>query len=121
MFENYLLHPKAIAEVLNVLDGSGDGSVTEAKVEEMIRVAMGCDTYFKRLPPEAAHGLTTLDAAQLLGDVFATLTETRVQFDKVQHSVALCDWVLENDPEQLREVANLIEERMNAGRNRAEA
>jgi hypothetical protein len=115
MFENYLLHPEAIAEVLNVLDGSGDGSVAEAKVEEMIQVAVGNDAYFKRLPPETPHDLKSIDGAELLRDVFAALTKTRVQFDKVQHSVALCDWVLENEPEQLREVANLIEERMKAG------
>jgi hypothetical protein len=121
MFENYLLRPKAIAEVLNALDGSGDGSVTEAKVEEMIQVAVGDDTYFKRLPAGAAHDFNNIDGAQLLDDVFARLTGCRVEFEKVQHSVALCAWILENEPEQLREVANLIEERMRAGSAQAVA
>ncbi len=45
----------------------------------------------------------------MLKDIFNELSETRVAFNKVEHSVALTDWILEHSPEVLREIADLLE------------
>lgn len=59
--------------------------------------------------------LADVDAAKLLKDLFEDLSESRVVYDKVVHGVALTRWLCENAPEDLREIADLIEERLDRG------
>jgi hypothetical protein len=48
----------------------------------------------------------------LLEDVFADLSEARIAYDKVTDGAKLTRWLCENSPEDLEELANLIEERL---------
>lgn len=59
--------------------------------------------------------LADVDAARLLKDLFGGLSGSRVAYDKVAHGVALTRWLCENAPEDLREVADLIAERLDRG------
>jgi hypothetical protein len=44
----------------------------------------------------------------VLKEVFATLSETRVAYDKVKHSLALTEWIIDNAPEELLGIAALL-------------
>ena len=57
--------------------------------------------------------LADVDAARLLKDLFDELSESRVAYDKVAHGFVLTRWLCENAPDDLREVAELIEHRLN--------
>lgn len=113
MFENYLLHPKAIASVLNTLDATRSAPVVEERIRELFQSAMSSEEYFKPFAAGAvAQGINQINGALFLQRTFATVTEARVQFDKVQHAAAICTWLLENEPSCLTEVAELIKERL---------
>ena len=49
-----------------------------------------------------------IHGAHLLEKLFTTLSETRVTYEKTTHSVALTEWLAENAPEDLAEIAKLI-------------
>jgi hypothetical protein len=48
----------------------------------------------------------------LLKECFNTLTESRVAFSKTTHSVQLTEWLLDNEPEQLQELADFLSNTM---------
>ena len=110
MYENYLLNPRAVAAIANEVDGFRTTPVSPEEVEAAIREAredsrLGC--------PSAAevfrHGwVAGVDGARLLGHVFNRLSETRVCFDKLDHSIRLTEWLIQNSPNDLEEVSNLI-------------
>ena len=112
MYENYLLNPGAIAEVVNAIeDLRGHAPVTEEGVQQLIEAKRGEESDYcsARLPEEPDRWIVDIDAAGMLKDIFNELSETRVAFNKVEHSVALTDWILEHSPEVLREIADLLE------------
>ena len=73
--------------------------------------------YFEALPLERTFDawLREVHGAKLLGDLFNQLSEHRVNYDKVQHGVALTDWILEHVPEDLREIGDLVERALAGG------
>ncbi len=116
MYENYLLNPRAIAEAASAIKGFREGGVSAEEVEGWIEGHGRESRYLAEAVGEPLVGnaswLAEVDAAKLLKDLFADLSETRVAYDKVVHGVALTRWLCENAPEELREVADLIEGRL---------
>ena len=110
MFENFLLDPEAIVAVVNRIDNFRPVSVDPGEVWAIIETR-STDRKYLCAPEqgqEAGHWLATIDGARVLKDIFATLSETRVEFRKAEHSVALAEWIVENRPEQFREIANKL-------------
>jgi predicted ATPase len=117
MYENYLLNPCAIAHVISQTGGFREGEeVSTEKVEEWIEEYGWEDKYFDAQMEEPARKdhlwLIEVDGAKLLEDMFSSLSETRVTYDKVAHGAMLTRWVCDNAPEDLEEFARLIEERL---------
>jgi hypothetical protein len=104
MFENYLLHPVAIAAVLSAVDGS-PGPVSASAVEDWLRMRREKDA-------AGADWETTVHAGKLLKDLFAELSGQTVEYRKPEHSAAIAEWLLENEPTVLQEIANLVHEAM---------
>jgi len=50
--------------------------------------------------------------AKLLDTIFKKFSECRVEYDKVKYGVALTEWILENSPSDLHEVADIIASRL---------
>lgn len=119
MYENYLLNPTAIAQVASGIEGFRADKVATDEVEGWVE-EHGREP---RYSAKAAEGrlmddptwLADVDAARLLKDLFGGLSGSRVAYDKVAHGVALTRWLCENAPEDLREVADLIAERLDRG------
>jgi AAA domain, putative AbiEii toxin, Type IV TA system/AAA domain len=109
-YENYLLVPAAIASVINASLIEPDDKVTEAVVRGWIQ-ENGSDNRYQ-------GGAITADweakvhGALLLSDLFAALTDAKVEFTKTRHSVRLTEWIVHHDPEHLRELAETIRTRL---------
>lgn len=108
-YENYLLHPQGISEVLNASDSSGETRVSVEQVHEYIETYKNEKKYVAQKLTESKTRpyLATIDAANLLKDIFSHFSEKRVGYQKTTHSVELTKWLLANDPEHLNP---LIEE-----------
>ncbi len=114
MYENYLLNPHAIVAVTSQIEGmSADSEVTLEEVEGWLECNRWESKYFgNRKVSESARTnevwLEKVHAAKLLEDLFEYLSGTRVTYRKVIHGTALTRWLLRNEPETLRELAQLI-------------
>jgi predicted ATPase len=112
MYENYLLNPETIAEVLNHADPSGDTNVTPSKVEEWLRSHGQSEKFLESnarycVFPEEAW-CTEVDGANVLATLFQELSEGRVAYRKVQHGMELTRWLLDHKPETLQPIADAI-------------
>ena len=117
MYENYLLNPEAIAAIASNTADFRTSPLTEGEVLAWLDRARWNARYFEALPLERTFDawLREVHGAKLLGDLFSQLSEHRVNYDKVQHGVALTDWILEHVPEDLREIGDLVERALAGG------
>ena len=111
MYENYLLNPRAIASVVSAIEGFRKVAVKEAEVEALIQEMEQQAVH--ACPPAADLASTgwriSANATKVLERIFNQLSESRVAFDKVNHTVLLTEWLIENAPDDLKEVSDLIE------------
>jgi hypothetical protein len=110
MYENYLLNAKAIAAVPAGIEGFG--AIDSGTVRAWLEREKWSPDVFR---PGPVPGPRTEEAwcinvsgAVVLGRVFTDLSEARVVYDKVKHGVALTDWLLANNPEELRSIAEFL-------------
>ena len=115
MYENYLLNSRAIASVVSEIEGfSISGDVTPEKVETWLEYNGENSKYFRGQGkvPRRSEGtwLSNVHGAKLLEDLFQNLSDTRVEYRKVEHGPQLTSWLLKNEPQDLEELAQLIDE-----------
>lgn len=110
MYENYLLHLAAICAVVNNIDGFRAPPVTEDEVEAIIEAKKSIRNYFCQDGPDGTSPdwVHHIDAANVLKDIFSELSEERVSFQKTKHSVALTEWIIQNAPEELQEITDIL-------------
>jgi predicted ATPase len=111
MFENYLLHPKAISILINKIDTERPQPVTEEIVHEWLESKAKDDKYCAPRRP-GAEWRSYVHGAKVLHDLFSELTENRLDYDgnKVAYGIALTEWIIEHEPDHLHEIAEHIEE-----------
>jgi hypothetical protein len=108
-YENYLLSPRAIGWVLRQSipeAGPSDDQVADW-LEEHRGESEHRDQY--ALSHSEADWRETVNAPKLLYNLFMDLSKSAVEYRKTVHSVKLTDWLLENDPEQLRELLAYVD------------
>lgn len=106
MYENYLLNSAAICSVLT----SFGLRVTVESVEEWIEENRWSTKYI-RIPKSNRSleaWLKHVDGAELLKPLFRQFSENTYEYDKVVHGIQLTEWLIENSPEDLLEVADLL-------------
>lgn len=112
MYENYLLEPEAIADVLNHADPSGATHVTASDVDKWLRTHGQSDALLESNARHHAFPEETwyaeVDGARVLARLFQELTESRVEYGKIQHGYELTRWLLKHKVETLRPIANAI-------------
>jgi hypothetical protein len=106
MYENYLLNPKAIAAVLTNADRQRGSPVTEQDVNDWFEKKGQTKPYVDTKVHD--DWAKTVNAAKVLNDLFNDLSETRVCFDKTNHGVKLTEWLIENEPSDLQELADFL-------------
>ena len=110
MFENYLLHAAAIANVANEIPGFSPTPVTELAVQQLIDKKRVVASYFcnGQTPENAGEWVREIDGGRVLKETFAELSQTRVSYDKVKHSVALTKWIVDHASAELEGIATLL-------------
>lgn len=112
LYENYLLDGRAIAHLVNSIEGFRGVPLTEEEVNTWIESKRDELKYYRPLGRREVEAegdwLNSVNGALLLADLFADLSETTVRYDKVVHSVALTRWLIENDSKALLEIVELL-------------
>ncbi len=103
MYENYLLNPQAIAYIISQIKGFRDNSVTPEEVQQKLQENRTESKY-----KTEEEWLREVHGAKVLETLFKELSENRVEYDKVLYGVALTEWIVNNAPADLQEVADLI-------------
>ena len=127
MYENYLLHPDAIAAALNHEDAGREQPVSGEEVRERLETHKLNKNYFPKpdiqrskddTPKHLANAkwIDKIDAAKVLAALFAELSEARVQFKKTSHSPMLTEWLLENNPEHFADLAQFLRDILDKGK-----
>ena len=109
MYENYLLDASAVAAVVNQIADFREQPVGLGEVEALIDAKRADLRYYcqgtQQIPTD---WIVNIDGARILREIFAELSGNRASFEKMRHSVAITDWILENRPEHFRELADWI-------------
>jgi energy-coupling factor transporter ATP-binding protein EcfA2 len=92
MLENYLLSPNAIHAILQ----KRDQTITLQMVTDKLDLLIG------------AQSLIDLNGAQILGELFAALTEAKQEFRKTRDVPEIISWMLSNDPDFLIPLKNFF-------------
>lgn len=121
MYENFLLHPDAIAFVLNQEDNEQKQSLTGEEIGEWLESNKLNKNYFSKTSTEEDLSDSqwvdkNIDAAKLLDALFANFSEARVEFRKTKHSVMLTEWLLENNPDSFAELVQFLRGILDAGK-----
>jgi predicted ATPase len=109
MLENYLMDPATISDVINA-DLDKDANLTSvAMVDEWLKLHGGEPKYGAvGAAPLSAIWLRQAHGAKVLNDLFLELSESRVEFRKTRHCVALVRTLLEKQPGYLDPLASLV-------------
>lgn len=112
LYENYLLNPDAVAAVVNNIEGFRETPVTPEEIRKWFDTEGKNTKYGRPIEPIQVEApepwIIYVHGAKLLNDLFSTLSEARVCYVKTEHSVKITEWLIENAPEELAEVAELI-------------
>ncbi|HRQ40055.1 MAG TPA: AAA family ATPase [Chloroflexota bacterium] len=122
MYENYLLNPAAIAAIMSEIDGLSDRPITESAITQWIQDNKWDSKYFGRHSPKDQTNQTEetwlekVHGAKVLQDIFHHFSGGRgFEYDKKVHGLALTKWLIENSPDDLKEIADLL--KVALGRN----
>jgi hypothetical protein len=118
LYENYLLNPDAVAAVANSIEGFRGTPVTAEEIRKWFDTE-GKNTKYGRSTETVEGGtpepwIIYVHGAKLLNDLFSTLSEARVTYVKTEHSVKITEWLIENAPEELTEVSELISDKLHS-------
>ena len=109
MYENFILDVQAITEVANRIDGFRAAPVRAKEVQRLLdEKRVDLEYYCRGTGAIPVDWVSHIDAARVLRDVFSYLSENRVSYDKIKHSVAITEWLIENRPEHFREPADWL-------------
>ncbi len=111
-YENYLLRPEAIATVLNKQPSFQEAPIHVTKVQDWLQAHSTDEKYYRKAKTRSFP--EDVDAPKLLSDLFSELSGNTLAYNKVQHSLALTEWILENAPGQLQEIADILAAKLNA-------
>jgi hypothetical protein len=113
-YENYLIHPSAITAVLNAQPTFLDAPLAQHSVERWLQDHGGDSRYGAEdswttdlCNPDWLVGVR---GALLLYDLFQGLSDASEEYRKVEHGVAITEWICEHDPEQFTELADYIQD-----------
>lgn len=111
LFENYLLDSAAISQVINECDAIA--ATTPNSVQNWILDRAENKKYWKEKDPQRYHSWEWqkhVHAAELLYDIFQSLTDSRVEYDKVKHGLKLTEILVARNTDDMNELADFLAE-----------
>ncbi|WP_158617570.1 ATP-binding protein [Corallococcus sp. CA049B] len=109
-YENYLLYANALAAVMNTSPAFADQPIDPARVQAWLDAHSQDDKYYIRA--KTRDFMADVDAPKLLSDLFSELSEAKLEYNKVQHSVALTEWLLQHHPASFQEIVTLLKDKL---------
>ncbi len=106
MTENYLLHPAAIASVLNAM--GEDGVSAEIVAQSLDKHTPNHMPKGRAAPYASADYLKEVDGANLLKEVFHEVTEAQQEYRKVRDGFELLRYILTEDRSSVEELVNYV-------------
>jgi len=111
MYENYLLDPTAISNVINSLQTFEDNKVTPETISDWI-LANGNNKYIDipvdDFSVENSEWLAKVDGAKLLHDLFVDLSDSKESYIKTVHSYQLTKILNDSRPEYFDDLRNYL-------------
>lgn len=118
MYENYLLNAEAIADVVSRIEGFRDDPVMPEEVETWLKRNRSEGKYYEprinELERMGDAWIQNVHGAKILVDIFKEFSDCRVEYDKVLYGLALTEWLVENAPDDLAEVAEVIQAKLSS-------
>jgi energy-coupling factor transporter ATP-binding protein EcfA2 len=111
-YENYLLHAGALSAVINGQPGFEDKQTTPTQIQAWIDAHASNADYYRKC--KTRDFLQDIDAPRFLGALFSELSGNTLEYNKVEHSLALTEWLLDHDAASLQEIADLLADRLPA-------
>lgn len=112
MFENYLLNLNAVCALLNSIPEIKDLDITIEKITDWhLKNKWNKEFINQKYVTQGKHEedwIINVDGAKLLIGLFGSLTEHRIAFDKVTHSVLLAEWIIENSFEEMKDIQDIL-------------
>ncbi|MHC5743466.1 MAG: AAA family ATPase [Nostoc sp.] len=109
MYENYLLYPEAISVVINEEATWLETSISITQVQEYLDKIKQEKSYLlqgvKREEVSDNNWLSKIHGANILSSLFQELCKNKLEFRKTKHSKKLTEWLVENKPDLLSELA----------------
>lgn len=116
LYENYLLEPEALHYLISTLDGFSEAPISIQDIENWISRNKWEKDYFGRAVSEkqqtADYWIAHVHGANLLDDLFKQLSDNRYTYYdyKIEYGRILTEWLIENKPEALQEIADLLKD-----------
>jgi AAA ATPase domain/AAA domain, putative AbiEii toxin, Type IV TA system len=114
MYENYLLSPSHLANILSEDDCEREETIGEQEIKEWLIAHSNDKKYFDKdkydpnLKYPSDTWEKTVHAANLLNDLFNELTETRVEYRKVDHGLRLTELLIEEPTPAIQELSQFL-------------
>ena len=115
MIENYFLNAEAIVSVIvNELGGNASIDKVEQYLEERLSGTQINKIQRKRYYPKSSSdskekNIKSIHAAHVLEDLFSNFAPVGFIYDKPKHGKMRIKWLIENQPESLNEIKELLE------------
>ena len=108
-YENYLISPEAVSAI--IAESCGE-IVSPDNISAWLE-ANGGDSKFEAAKEwtddkKGAGWLTRVHGAEFLRDLFSDVTESKLSYDKVIHSVKLTEWLLRHNPDHLKGLVEYV-------------
>lgn len=114
MYENYLIDPEAISQLVNSEDGTRPELLTAAEVSAWLSEHASAKKYFLKHEKASHYGsetwLSNVHGGRVLHDLFEELSNLRIRYDKVKHGEALTKSLSISPSESFIELATFISE-----------
>jgi hypothetical protein len=99
-YENYLLDAEGITAVLNKLPTFRETIVEITTVHKWLadhaEESRYFSPYYNPVPMDDPNWAANINAPKLLADLFSDLSETKEEYRKMEHSIGVTEWLLEN-------------------------
>lgn len=108
MFENYLIHSKALSKLINSYPNNGN-KTDAVDIEKWLKSngSKFCESKDFNFTDET---LEAVKGGQLISQLITDLTASTQKYDKVRDGIWLVDWILENDPSFLKPIYSFLEQ-----------
>ena len=117
MYENYLLDPEAISVTINQEATWLEIHISITQVQEYLDKIKQEKSYLlqgvKREEVSDNDWLSKIHGAKILESIFKELCDNKLEFRKTKHSYKLTEWLVENKPDFLSDLAEELGNTLN--------